>query len=81
MSWIEQREDTHGVHDIDDLRLRIRRLNRDEFHMCYNHIREGCPPCYGERPRLLQQAWDDVVCARGMPQHIRPWIGRYERSL
>ncbi|CAI5711108.1 unnamed protein product [Peronospora destructor] len=76
-----RREDTHGSHVIGDLRRHICRTTRDELHMCYVHVREGCPACNMERSRPIQQEWDDLVCAREIPQHIRPWIGRYERSL
>ena len=49
-TWIERREDTHGVHAIGDLRRIICRLTRDEFHMCCIHICEQCTTCYRERP-------------------------------
>ena len=66
-SWIEGRESTHGDHAIGVLRRRVCHLTRDGFHMCYVHVREGCPRCHMERPRPMRQEWDDMVCARGMP--------------
>ena len=79
--WIERCEDTHGSHDIGDLRRSVCRLTRDELRMCYIHVREWYPYCNMVRPRPIQQKWDDLVCARGMPQHVQSWISRYERSI
>ena len=40
-SWRLRREDTHGGKFIANLRRRVCRLNHDEFHMCYVHVRKG----------------------------------------
>ena len=71
-SWLDGREGKRDRHAIGDLRRRIYRMTCDEYHLCYVHVREGCPTCNVGRSRPVRQEWDDLVCTQWMPDHIRP---------